>query len=248
MRARLSGRVIALTLVAVIASVVCVLLGAWQWGRASDILEAERAAASAPIPMADALVDGEIPGTSIGRTVIAEGAYDSADQLIVAQRALGDRAGVWVVAPLATDAGVVAVVRGWLAGPGDPGLAAPATPVRVEGVLQGFEDFYGDRPRRDDGQLVAIARGAVEEAWGTPVLPGLVILQSQQPASSPAPDPVPPTVPRGDVPFPLQNAAYTLRWFIFAGFGWVLWWLWLRREPSDDRPVADPSAADRLDP
>ena len=89
MRARLSGRVIALTLVAVIASVVCVLLGAWQWGRASDILEAERAAASAPIPLADALVDGEIPGTSIGRTVIAEGAYDSADQLIVAQRALG---------------------------------------------------------------------------------------------------------------------------------------------------------------
>ncbi|MFM9134114.1 MAG: SURF1 family protein [bacterium] len=242
MTQRLSGRVVALTLVAIAASIACVLLAMWQWGRASDVLEAERAAASAPIPLVEVLVDGELPATSIGRTVIAEGAYADADQLVVAQRGLGDRAGVWVVAPLATEAGTLAVVRGWLESPDSPGLEAPAGPVRVEGVLQGFEGFYGDLPRRADGQLVAIARGALEEAWGTPVLPGLVVLQSQQPATSPAPEPVPPTVPRGEVPFPLQNAAYTLQWFVFAGFVWVMWWLWLRR----DR-VADGEPADRLE-
>ena len=242
MTARLSGRALALTLAAIVASIACVLLAMWQWGRAADVLEAERTAASAPIPLADAIVDGEIPGTSIGRTVIVAGAYDPPAPLVVAQRSLGDRAGVWVVAPMTTEAGVVAVVRGWLPSAQSPGLEAPSGPVLVQGVLQRFEEFYGDRPRRDDGQLVAIAREAVEESWGTPVLPGVVILQSQQPATSPAPAPVPPTVPRGEVPFPLQNAAYTLQWFVFAGFVWVMWWFWLRRDG-----VATDEPADRLE-
>ena len=228
-----SARTVALTVVAVVLSALCVAAGLWQGSRTLSIVEAERAAAAAPLPVLDAAsVDG-FPATSVGRPVTAAGRYADVEQLLVAQRELDGRAGEWVVAPFDVDGSTVAVIRGWVDSATSPALAVPVGPVRLEGALQPFEEFYAEQARRPDGRLVAISREEIERAWGTPVLSLVLVLARQDPTSDPAPAPVPLTVQTADVPFPLQNAAYTLQWFVFAGFVWVMWWLWVVRRAPD---------------
>ena len=235
----MSARVIGLTLLAVVLSALCVAAGLWQGSRTLDIVEAERAAVAAPLPVLEAAsVDG-FPATSVGRPVTAEGAYGDAEQLLVAQRELDGRPGEWAVAPFDVDGTTVAVLRGWVDSTARPALAVPAGPVRLEGALQPFEEFYAEQARQPDGRLVAVSREEIERAWGTPVLSLVLVLARQEPASVPAPAPVPLTVQTADVPFPLQNAAYTLQWFVFAGFVWVMWWLWVVRRAPTDTGAAD---------
>ena len=229
-----SARSVALTLVAVFLSALCLVAGLWQGSRTRDIVDAERAAVSAPIPVLAAASVEDFPATSIGRPVTAAGAYADAEQLLVDQRELDGRAGEWVITPFLVDGVTVTVLRGWVDSPSSPALAVPAGPVRLEGALQPFEDFYAEQARQPDGSLVAVSRAEIERAWGVPVLSLVLVLARQEPASEPAPESVPLTVQTADVPFPLQNAAYTLQWFVFAGFVWVMWWLWvIRRDPAD---------------
>jgi cytochrome oxidase assembly protein ShyY1 len=229
---RISARVVALTSLAVALSVVCIVAGLWQGSRTRDILEAERAALSDPIDVLDAASVDDFPASSVGRPVTATGAYSAADQLLVAQRELDGRPGDWVLAPFVVEGTTVSVLRGWVDSPSSPALAVPAGSVTLSGALQPFEEFYAEQARRPDGRLIAVSREEIERAWGTPVLALVLVLRSQEPASDPAPLPVPLTVQTADVPFPLQNAAYTLQWFVFAGFVWVMWWLWVVRRPD----------------
>lgn len=228
-----SARSVALTVLAVIFSALCIIAGLWQGSRTLDIVEAEQAAISAAIPVLEAAsVDG-FPATSVGRPVTAAGEYADAEQLLVAQRELDAQPGNWVITPFVIDGVTVAVLRGWVESPTSPALAVPAGPVRLEGALQPFEDFYAEQARRPDGSLVAVSRSEIERAWGVQVVSLILVLRGEDPASVPAPQPVPLTVQTADVPFPLQNAAYTLQWFVFAGFVWVMWWLWvIRRDPA----------------
>ncbi len=228
-----SARSVALTVLAVIFSALCIIAGLWQGSRTLDIVEAEQAAISAAIPVLEAAsVDG-FPATSVGRPVTAAGEYADAEQLLVAQRELNARPGYWVITPFVIDGVTVAVLRGWVESPTSPALAVPAGPVRLEGALQPFEDFYAEQARRPDGSLVAVSRSEIERAWGVQIVSLILVLRGEDPASVPAPQPVPLTVQTADVPFPLQNAAYTLQWFVFAGFVWVMWWLWvIRRDPA----------------
>lgn len=243
-RQRSAAQIVALTLVAVVASAACVALGLWQGQRTLDIIEAERAAMSAPVPVLDAVsVDGH-PGESIGRPVTAEGTYTEGKQALIASRAWQGRPGSWVVTPLQVGDQTVAVLRGWVDAPGSSATAVPTGTVVVSGVLQPFDEFYSEGTVLPDGQLAAISRPVLEQAWGTAVVSLVLVLQDQQPASSPAPEPVDPAVQTANVPFPIQNAAYTLQWFVFAVFVWLMWWLWLRRAPHEDAPA---EAADSLE-
>jgi cytochrome oxidase assembly protein ShyY1 len=229
-----SARTVALTILAVVMSALCIVAGLWQGSRTRDIVDAERAAVASPIPVLEAAAVDGFPATSVGRPVTARGSYADAEQLLVAQRALAGRAGEWVIAPFVVDGSTVAVLRGWVDAPTSPALAVPEGAVRLEGALQPFEEFYAEQARRPDGSLVAVSREEIEAAWGTPVLSLVLVLADQDPASDPAPAPVPLTVQTADVPFPMQNAAYTLQWFVFAAFVWVMWWLWvIRRTPSE---------------
>jgi surfeit locus 1 family protein len=230
---QIRGRVVGLTLLAIALSAICVAAGAWQGSRTLDIIEAERAAVADPIPVLEAAgVDG-FPATSVGRPAFAAGSFDGSGQLLVAQRALGERVGEWVLAPLDVDGTTVVVLRGWVDSPQSPALAVPGGPVLVRGALQPFEEFYAEQARQPDGRLVAISRPEIEAAWGTRVLSLVLVQADQEPPSAPAPAPVPLTVQTADVPFPWQNAAYTLQWFVFAGFVWVMWWLWVIRRPDN---------------
>jgi cytochrome oxidase assembly protein ShyY1 len=229
-----SARAVALTVVAVVLSVMCVVAGLWQGSRTRDILEAERAALADPIPVLEAATVEGFPASSVGRPVTAVGAYATEGQFLVAQRELEGRPGDWVITPFVVDGTTVAVLRGWVESPTGPAVDIPVNAVALRGALQPFEEFYADRALRPDGRLVAISRSEIEQAWGAPVLSLVLVLAEQDPPSEPAPLPVPLTVQTADVPFPLQNAAYTLQWFVFAGFVWVMWWLWVvRRSPIE---------------
>jgi cytochrome oxidase assembly protein ShyY1 len=227
-----------------------ILLGRWQWDRTQTILQAERAAASAPVSVDDVFPDrapgeipDEMPASTIGRPVTVSGTYDPAMQTIVTSRSLDDQAGVWVVTgmPLA-DGTVAAVVRGWLPSAESPGVQPPPEPVRVAGMLHPDERFYLDAPIEDETTVV-ISSDRLAQMWKAPVLPGFVMLAAQVPVTEPAPEPVPPTIQTADVPFPLQNFFYAFQWWIFAAFGVVVYlrWLWIETGRSDEQaaPVGE---------
>ena len=223
--------VVAFVLLALV--VAAIFLGRWQWDRTQAILAAERAALAEPIDVGEVLADpvtDPLPNEAIGRPVTVTGSYAADRQVLVANRALGDRAGAWVVTGIRTgDGAVVPVLRGWVTGPDDPAVVVPTGDVTVGGILQPDEVFYADAAPVD-GQIVAISQSALAGLWGEDVTPGFVVLQSQSPGSSPAPTPVPPTIDVADVPFPLQNFFYAFQWWIFAAFGIFLYVRWLRIE------------------
>lgn len=233
----------ALLLVFVVAAI---LLGRWQWERTQNILDAERAAQSQPLPIEQVLPPGsagvtELPAEAIGRPVIASGEYVPEMQVAVTGRLLGERTGVWIVTGLElADGRVVAVLRGWLPSAQSDGSTAPTTPVTVSGVLQPDEPFYADAAS-EAGTVASIAHDRLADLWSTDLLPGFVALGDQQPPSAPAPSPVPPTVQTADVAFPLQNFVYAFQWWVFALFAIAVYarWLWLEaRRQSESDPVA----------
>lgn len=229
------SRLAALTVTAVVVSLLCIAAGLWQGQRTRETLDLERASIAEPVAVLEAAdVDG-FPAISVGRSAFASGTYASG-QVYVGPRELEDRSGYWVLTPLETDGQTIAVLRGWVETPEDGASAVPAGIVEVSGTLQPFEEFYADRPRDPDGQLVVVSRPEIEAEWGGPVISLVLVLAEQDPTADPAPAPVTPTVSLGEVPFPWQNAAYTIQWFVFAGFVWVMWWMWAirgRRQEAD---------------
>jgi len=229
------SRFAALTVIAVVVSALCVAAGWWQWQRTQEALDLERASLAAPVAVTDAAdVDG-FPAISVGRSAYATGEYVD-QQIFIGPRELTGRSGWWVLTPLQTDGATVVVLRGWVEDRGDAATTVPDGPVSVSGTLQPFETFYADRPRSPEGDLVVVSRPEIEAEWGVPVTSLLLVLDEQDPPTASGLLAVTPTVVTGDVPFPWQNAAYTVQWFVFAGFTWVMWWMWAIR---DRRDVAD---------
>jgi len=231
LRLALTPRWLVMALLLVGLVIAAIFLGRWQWDRTQMILAAERAAASQPIEVMAALGSGDtLPPDSIGRPVFATGTYEPERQVLVPNRSLDDAPGSWVVTGLRlSDGSLIPVLRGWIA-PGDEATAVvPPGEVSVSGVLQPDEIFYADAPVAG-GVIAAISQSSLQQAWGEPVPPGYVVLTVQEPATSPAPLPVPATVQTADVPFPLQNFFYAFQWWIFAAFGVFLYVRWLRIE------------------
>jgi cytochrome oxidase assembly protein ShyY1 len=227
------SRLVALTVTAVVVSALCVVAGWWQWQRTQEALDLERATIAEPVAVADAAdVDG-FPAMSVGRSAYASGEYAD-QQIYVGPRAFEGRSGWWVLTPLTTEGETVVVLRGWVEDRGAAATAIPTGPVSVSGTLQPFETFYADRPRSPEGDLVVASRPEIEAEWGAPVISLLFVLAEQDPASDPGLVPVAPTVAAGGAPFPWQNAAYTVQWFVFAGFAWVMWWMWAIRGRRDE--------------
>ncbi len=237
LRLALTPRWLVAAVVLLALIVAAFFLGRWQWDRTQAILAAERAAIAEPVDVLQVLADpvtDPLPNEAIGRPVTVTGSYAAGRQVLVANRALDDAPGAWVVTGLRTGAGVlVPVLRGWVPGPDDPATAVPDVVVTVSGVLQPDELFYaGAAPV--DAQIVAISQEALAGVWGEDVAPGFVVLQSQTPEAPPAPTPVPPTIDVADVPFPLQNFFYAFQWWIFAAFGVFLYVRWLRIEAAKE--------------
>ncbi|MFY9330410.1 MAG: SURF1 family protein [Candidatus Nanopelagicales bacterium] len=241
-------RWISLTVVAVLATALCVFLAYWQGSRTQDIVNAERAALSAPVLIDQALSeDGALPNAAIGRPVVVVGTYEPASQRVVSNRVLPtateDLPGVWVVASVRSGSWAVPVLRGWIPEDEVDALALPEGLVEITGVLQPYEAFYTESTPSAGEPLIAITAEALRIS--PDVVGGFVVLASQVPKDVGDPIPVPPTVQTSDVPFPFQNFAYTIQWLVFAGVVWFMWGRWLRldvlraREEERETPQRD---------
>lgn len=256
LRTALTPRMLVLLVVLLAAAAVCGRLGAWQLDRAELRGQAsaeERVAAlrdQPPERLQDVLApQSAFPGDLVGRTVVARGTFED-DELLVPGRTLEGREGLLVLTPLRLeDAGpdgsraVLAVVRGWV-----PSVeaaqsldAAPAGVVEVTGYLQAGEAAgSGDVPL---GQVEGISPGELVNRWGGPIYSAYVVATGTDPAQDPALAQLPPpSAPGGGLN--VQNLAYALQWWVFAGFAILLW---LRMVRDEARALAEEDADDAVD-
>lgn len=244
----LTPRWLALHVAVVGVAVAFVLLGKWQLDSSrGDAPPAAGAGAAqaAPVPLGSLTGPGRpLARDAAGRLVSASGRYDAAQQLLVPGRELDGREGAYVVTPLLTaDGAVVPVHRGWVTGPEDPRLTAPAGPVTATGVLQPSEPERAGRVRQavelPAGQVAFVATPELMRRWPYPpaaLHEGYVALTAQEPATVTGPVAVVPEPQRGDDRVSaLRNLSYAGQWWLFAGAAVGFWVLSVRGAARERR-------------
>ena len=139
LRGLLSPKWVGLFAAVLVVVAACTLLGLWQLGVARDEGHQEAVASAAqlePAPLqsvtqAHAAFEAEFSN----RPVTVTGRYAADRTILVVDRRLGDRAGSWVVTPLVTEGGTVAVLRGFVDGLPSTPPAAPKGVVTIAGSL-----------------------------------------------------------------------------------------------------------------
>lgn len=222
-----SPRWLILTVVVVAASVGFGFASHWQYQRAVAQVDAQQAAASVPVPLADLVpTQGEVPSASLGRMAEVSGEY-VADAWVVNRAAPDGTPGVWLVSALDDGSGILtAVLRGWLPTAQSPGNQT----VGVQGRVSSDENFYTDVAAPGPDELVAITNEGLAQIWQQPVRPGYVVLVAQEPVLTAA-DPVPVPAVFGTQSgggFPWQNAGYAVQWLVFIGFAGFMYVKWFR--------------------
>jgi cytochrome oxidase assembly protein ShyY1 len=230
-------------------------LGEWQLDRARQKGERDRVAAARarpPVPLTSILT----PRTAFSpadadRRVTVSGTWDSARQLLVPGRALGDAVGLWVLTPLRlADGSGVPVVRGWVPNAADARAdprALPSRDVAVEGVLDPSEAVAdlqpGDASGVPAGQVALVAAPLLVQHWPYPLTTGYVVQTAATPgpagkaATLPA---VPPSTGGGGLA--LQNVSYAFQWWLFSAFGLFFWWRIVRDDHRGRLPAARAAA------
>jgi cytochrome oxidase assembly protein ShyY1 len=249
LRTLLTPRWLGLLALATAVAVATVWLGSWQYGRHEervahrDLVEAHYGAD--PVPMETVLPPGASldPGAEWTR-VTATGSYDAASRLFVRNRPHRGTYGYQVLGVLRTPAGNLLVDRGWVPNAAraeelpqvDPD---PVDPVEVTGWLRPSEPDLGrDLP---EGQLASIDVAGAEEQLGIDLLDGYLVLASEQlPDGSVPSRPEPAEPPSTDLG---PHFAYALQWWLTSPVGFVLVWVFARREHLEQTGRARPAAA-----
>ncbi|MFI6918815.1 SURF1 family protein [Nonomuraea spiralis] len=247
LRTLFSPRVVGLHLLTIGVLVAFILLGRWQLGVFQDSGKPHAAVDPAPVGVATlAPVGGQMPGEAVGRRVSAEGTYEAARQLLVADRrpdvdAPGGNVsrdqGYWVLTPLRLDDGtLMPVVRGWAAKADDPGVTAvPQGRVTVAGRLRGQQGTDSVQRRVDGlpaGQVQTVSSGELINLWtGQKLRTGFMV--AQPPSGSLQQVKIRPPEVGGTLTW--RNLAYAANWWIFAGFAVFMWFHFVRDAVRTDR-------------
>ena len=211
----------------IIAIIAFGLLSRWQWSRAEEKQQQQQAqAASEADPITPRTGDPLPEFTAVSVT----GTYVPESQRLVRQRPLEGRNGFWVMEQLATDSGLVWVMRGWVAAPARAG-ESPDVPkvdaqvVTVTGVARPLPagEPLADRGGLPDTQITQIVKAQLPD-------PGSVDWFVQQTASEPIDALVPVPLPEPD---DLQNISYAVQWLLFAAVAIGGWYFFLRREAKE---------------
>jgi cytochrome oxidase assembly protein ShyY1 len=213
-------------------AIICVVAGTWQISRFEQSVHdndaLDRNARSASVPLTRALVPlvgtASAPGRDAVRyrTVSTEGTYlDQAPQFVRNQSVNGSN-GYYVLNPLRTDAGVLLVVRGFVADEGTgaaPSVAGslPGGLVQVSGRLQTADTKADDASELSDGELESINASEQAARLQAPVYDTYLTLNAGQPGTDgvtvlPDPDL---SNPAGGA-YEAQHFAYILQWYLFA--------------------------------
>ncbi|MFN8126224.1 MAG: SURF1 family protein [Candidatus Nanopelagicales bacterium] len=236
----LTPRWILRTVAAALLIAGCVAASVWQYHRTADQVEVAQAANSVPVGYEELVAGGDSldPG-QLGRNVIVTGESGAGRTFIRERLSPSGEVGYLVVDGVhLADGRVVAVLRGWVPRPeGVP--ESVGEPVTWAGRLQPDENFYPDAPVTDTGPLLTITHAGLAQQWGTAPAPGYVTATGP---AAPGVTPVAPVVGTDpDVPFPLQNAFYSIQWLIFAAAVGYVWFRFLREdlaevsEPTEER-------------
>lgn len=241
----LTPKWIALTLLVLAMSAVFATASSWQYQRAMHQVDAQRAAASQPVPVAELVpVGDEVPPASLGRLAEVAGTY-TLDAWVAGRTSGSGQPGFWLVTAVDDGSGLLTpVLRGWL--PAKEGDTGAGERVAVIGRVSSPENFYRDTPAAAADEMVAITDQRLADIWGRPLRPGYVVLTEQVPALGPAdPQPVPAVFgTEASVGFPWQNAGYALQWISFIGFVGFMYWRLFRDDLRARRAVPEPVTAD----
>lgn len=249
-RTLLSRKWLTALAVAVIFCAVCVWLGQWQYGRhEAKVQRADLVAAhytAPPVPLLDAVpadADGLDPDREWTRVALT-GRYLADEQLLARNRPTEDGVGFQVLVPFRLDAGpVVLVDRGWVPA-GERADVVPQVPpaptghLSATGWLRPGEPAVGEAP---EGQLASIDLGAAGQASGQQLLPAYVALEGEDDGSGRPPArpqaPGPPDTGLG------PHFAYAIQWWLAAPLGFVLVFVYARREWEESTGRAAERAA-----
>ncbi|GGL05431.1 SURF1-like protein [Sphaerisporangium melleum] len=251
LRTLLSPRLVGLHLVTVAVLISFAFLGRWQLGVFEESGRPHVVSDPAPVALTTLVPPGtRMPGEDVGRRVTAQGAFDAARQLLVAERAptveagggevTGGDSGYWLLTPLAlSDGTVMPVVRGWVPTAGDPATAVPEGTVTVTGRVQPPEPTDFARRRTAPlpaGQVATVSTSELVNLWrGLRLRDGFIVATGLSPAAQAAGKPesagagpiaAPPT-PAGSglrpvaVPPPTESGAFTWRNLAYAAQWWI---------------------------
>ncbi|MGA8048464.1 MAG: SURF1 family protein [Dermatophilaceae bacterium] len=261
LRTALQPRWLGALVLATVFAAVCGWLGAWQLeearaeGRAQAI---ERAAALPVAPLTEVVEpQSEFPRDGSTRRVTATGSYAADGQVLIAERRLDGQVGYWVVSPFVVDGtgATIPVLRGFVS----DAAQAPAPPAGGIGLAGGLAP--GESPRSEaglaDGVYRSIDLSVLVNRWDTEVYNAFVfatdetVLSGADAGSPAALDGLtrvpPPTGAQSELN--LKNAMYALQWWVFAAFGFFLWWRMIRQAHREDlqraagQPVDEPAPA-----
>ena len=178
------------------------------------------------------------------RPVTATGTYAAERGFVVVDRRLGARSGSWVVTPLVTAEGTVAVLRGFVPGSPTTSPEPPAGVVTVEGTLgPGESPLAGEALPGDQRRSIDLS--ALVNEWPGELYNAVVFASDEQVGGAAVDvgprtqlDRVPP--PSLDAPLNLRNAAYAVQWWVFGLFAIWMWWKMFRAEQQGETAVAAP--------
>lgn len=234
----LSSRWLRWVAVSAVFAVACVFLGRWQWGRHEDkVARADQINShyfASPVPLSSAMPrpEASLPQAQDWTMVSATGRYAAGHLVLVRNRPNNGVFGYEVLVPLELAGGPALLVdRGWI--PNGPDAARPskipATPagvITVTGWLRVGEPSMGRK--MSNGQLASINVAEARSLTETPLYGTYLIRRSEtgppgehiQAAQALA-------LPDTDLG---PHLAYALQWWLAVPVGFVLIFVYVRRE------------------
>ena len=263
---KVGSRLWGTTVLAVLAVLACLALGAWQFDRArtrdTPTTAGDPMAVAAVLLEAVVPADGRVPAGSQPVAVTAMGRYDGEHQLLVPGRTQGAAPADYVVTPLVmADGRAVLVVRGWQPPPEEgeePEIPAPPIgTMTVTGWLVPSESLDAgtvDPLTLPAGQVATVTAARVAGLLPYPIVDGYVGLVQQH--AEPPPAVTGPVAVTAPTPLAVPQVSESVRWSVqslFYAFEWwffalVVVWMWAQALRIERRREAGAGSADGAQP
>ncbi|CAB4667482.1 unannotated protein [freshwater metagenome] len=207
------------------------LLSQWQWSRAEakriDRIALESASFASPTALPEKRI---LKDSQEWSRFNVTGRFVATDQVVVRKRPLNGTNGFWVMTIFETNTGIALWVnRGWMPARGIatqmPAIPQPVTtPQTITGAWRNFE-------AASSAQLSGLPKGMVPApaAEVLPIqgsVPGYLVITN--PAQSGLE-----LIPTPEID-ETQNVSYAVQWILFAAVAIIGWFIFLRREASED--------------